>query len=29
MRFQIKSTFQKQPQPNILYVFFAAHEPQL
>jgi len=28
MYFQVKSTFEKQPQPNILYMFFAAHKPQ-
>jgi len=28
MYFQVKSTFKKQPQPNILYMFFAAHKPQ-
>jgi len=29
MHFQVKTTFEKQPQLNILYMFFAAHKPQL
>jgi hypothetical protein len=29
MYFQVKNTFEKQPQPNILYMFFTAHKHQL
>jgi hypothetical protein len=29
MHFQLKNTFEKQLQPNILYMFFAAHKYQL
>jgi hypothetical protein len=28
MYFQVKNTFEKQPQPNILYMFFTAHKHQ-
>jgi len=28
MHFQVKSTFEKQLQPNILYMFFAVYKPQ-
>jgi hypothetical protein len=29
MHFLVKSTFEKQPQPNILYIFFTVYKPQL
>ena len=29
MHFQVKNTFEKQPQPNILYMFFTVHKSQL
>jgi hypothetical protein len=29
MHFQVKNTFEKQLQPDILYMFFAAHKHQL
>jgi len=29
MYFQVKNTFKNQPQPNILYIFFAAYKSQL
>ena len=28
MHFQVKITFEKQLQPNILYIFFITHKPQ-
>jgi len=28
MHFQVKNTFEKQLQPNILYMFFTVHKPQ-
>jgi len=28
MHFQVKNTFEKQPQPDILYMFFAVYKPQ-
>jgi hypothetical protein len=28
MHFQVKNTFKKQPQQNILYMFFVIHKPQ-
>ena len=28
MHFQVKNTLEKQPQSNILYMFFTAHKPQ-